>query len=76
MFKDTKDGQTHSFNDGCGDPEHNFPARTKRPVNNTNEPKVVVKTNTTPRKKMIGTIELGKHYDDEPADAKLIKVAK
>ena len=23
MFKDTKEGQTHSFNDGCGEPEHN-----------------------------------------------------
>ena len=22
-FKDTKEGQTHSFNDGCGEPEHN-----------------------------------------------------
>jgi hypothetical protein len=23
MFRDTTDGQTHSFNDGCGEPEHN-----------------------------------------------------
>ena len=23
MFKDTKEGQTHSYNDGCGEPEHN-----------------------------------------------------
>lgn len=23
MFKDTPDGQTHSFNDGCGEPAHN-----------------------------------------------------
>ncbi len=23
MFKDTKDGQTHYQNDGCGEPEHN-----------------------------------------------------
>ena len=22
-FKDTPDGQTHSFNDGCGEPAHN-----------------------------------------------------
>jgi len=25
MFKETKDGQTHSMNDGCGDPHHNIP---------------------------------------------------
>jgi len=24
MMKDTPEGQTHSFNDGCGDPAHNF----------------------------------------------------
>ena len=24
-FKDTTDGQTHSYNDGCGMPEHNDP---------------------------------------------------
>lgn len=23
MFKDTPEGQTHSYNDGCGMPEHN-----------------------------------------------------
>ena len=23
MFKETKEGQTHSFNDGCGEPAHN-----------------------------------------------------
>ena len=23
MFKETSEGQTHSFNDGCGEPEHN-----------------------------------------------------
>lgn len=23
MIKDTKEGQTHFYNDGCGDPEHN-----------------------------------------------------
>lgn len=23
MFKDTKEGQTHYFGDGCGEPEHN-----------------------------------------------------
>lgn len=23
MFKETKEGQTHSYNDGCGEPEHN-----------------------------------------------------
>jgi hypothetical protein len=23
MFKETNEGQTHSYNDGCGDPEHN-----------------------------------------------------
>ena len=23
MFKDTKEGETHSFNDGCGEPQHN-----------------------------------------------------
>ena len=22
-FKDSKEGQTHSYNDGCGEPEHN-----------------------------------------------------
>ena len=25
MFKDTSEGQTHSFNDGCGEPAHNSP---------------------------------------------------
>ena len=25
MFKDTKDGQTHYENDGCGEPKHNHP---------------------------------------------------
>lgn len=25
MFKETNDGQTHYFNDGCGMPEHNQP---------------------------------------------------
>ena len=24
MFKETKEGQTHSFNDGCGEPAHNM----------------------------------------------------
>jgi hypothetical protein len=24
-FRDTPDGQTHSFNDGCGEPLHNSP---------------------------------------------------
>lgn len=28
-FKDTKDGQTHSFNDGCGEPEHNSGTESK-----------------------------------------------
>lgn len=23
MFKDTKEGKTHSYNDGCGEPAHN-----------------------------------------------------
>lgn len=23
MFKDTKNGETHSYNDGCGEPAHN-----------------------------------------------------
>jgi len=23
MFKDTKEGETHSYNDGCGEPAHN-----------------------------------------------------
>ena len=23
MFKDTKEGETHSYNDGCGEPQHN-----------------------------------------------------
>ncbi len=23
MFKDTKDGQTHYYGDGCGEPAHN-----------------------------------------------------
>lgn len=28
-FKDTKEGQTHYENDGCGEPEHNKPMETK-----------------------------------------------
>jgi len=24
MFKDLKQGETHSWNDGCGEPEHNL----------------------------------------------------
>ena len=24
MFKETPDGQTHSYNDGCGEPAHNY----------------------------------------------------
>lgn len=27
MFQDTKECQTHSFGDGCGEPEHNVPAK-------------------------------------------------
>lgn len=30
MFKDTKEGQTHSYNDGCGEPEHNIPPTADR----------------------------------------------
>ncbi len=26
MFKETKEGQTHSYNDGCGEPAHNHTA--------------------------------------------------
>lgn len=35
MFKDTEEGQTHSFNDGCGEPAHNTPASTgwEEPLN-------------------------------------------
>ena len=29
MFKDTKDGQTHSQNDGCGEPAHNKTKKEK-----------------------------------------------
>lgn len=29
MFKETPEGQTHSFNDGCGEPEHNCDCKTK-----------------------------------------------
>lgn len=25
MFQDLPEGQTHSFNDGCGEPAHNAP---------------------------------------------------
>ena len=28
-FKDTKEGETHSYNDGCGDLEHNDPLLIK-----------------------------------------------
>ena len=27
MFKDTSSGTTHSYNDGCGEPEHNKPEK-------------------------------------------------
>lgn len=30
-FKETKEGQTHSFNDGCGEPEHNEMKHTEKP---------------------------------------------
>jgi len=30
MFKDTKEGQTHSYNDGCGEPAHNSPEQPKQ----------------------------------------------
>jgi len=29
MIKDTTEGQTHSFNDGCGEPKHNEKAECK-----------------------------------------------
>ena len=32
-FKDTPDGQTHSYNDGCGEPAHNqTPEQVKREI--------------------------------------------
>ena len=34
MFKDTKEGQTHSFNDGCGEPQHND-MTTMNPITQT-----------------------------------------
>ena len=40
MFKETNDGQTHSFNDGCGMPEHN----------NMKLPKNFGKVKTEPKK--------------------------
>ena len=30
MFQDTKAGQTHSFGDGCGEPEHNKPEKWEK----------------------------------------------
>jgi hypothetical protein len=30
MFKDTLEGTTHSYNDGCGEPAHNTPKKTLR----------------------------------------------
>lgn len=30
MFKETKEGQTHFQNDGCGEPEHNDPPKEEK----------------------------------------------
>ena len=30
MFKDTSSGTTHSYNDGCGEPEHNKPEKWEK----------------------------------------------